>query len=98
MTSKNVKLPPELIDQLVDSFRRAKVRTAQEIVDRCARHPDNKNMEDVGIHISETLKKEHPGDEEMLMFALQYCLEKAEHQGCGPNADHDCPAKNCNDN
>lgn len=98
MNTKKAKLPPELIDQLVASFERAKVRTARELVDRCAKHPDNRNMEDVGFRIAETLKKEHPGDEEILMFAIEYMMEKAKHQGCGPNADHDCPMKECNAN
>ena len=94
MTSKKVELPPEIIDRLCASIQNAKIKTARKLVDRCAAHPDNKSMEDVGIRIAETLKKEHPGNEEMLMLAVKYMTEKAVHQGCGPDADHDCPWKN----
>jgi len=93
-----MRLPPKLIDQLCDAYKSTRMRAAQELVERCAKHPDNKNMEDVGFRIAETLKTEYPNDEEMLTFAIEYMMEKAKHQGCGPDADHDCPMKNCNAN
>lgn len=71
-----------------------KITTARALVDECAKHPDNKNMVDVGMRIGKELNEQYPGDDKMLGYALEYMTEKAVHQGCGPNADHDCPWKN----
>jgi hypothetical protein len=48
---------------------------------------------ELGVRIGKELKT--IGDDEITDFALQYMMQKAS-ECCGPDADHDCPAKHPN--